>query len=65
MSFEYIKTTKKNKERKEENNNQQRSPSKHLDKDGQTLTVGDNVVLLTKGVDNNKYTEGTVVTSPP
>ena len=52
--LKYIKNTKAKK----------KAGPVHIDKEGVTLSVGDRVVLLTKGVDNSIYEEATIKILP-
>ena len=61
--LDYIKRTKERKDK----DNSQRAPKRkqeHVDKDGNVLAIGDRVILLAPGVDNDQYKEGTIKTLP-
>ena len=63
--LKYIKNAKDKKERTEANREKStKAEPTHIDKDGVTLSVGDRVVLLTKGVDNSVYEEATIKILP-
>ena len=56
----YIDSTQASKKKHTDNTSDTTSKIEHKDKEGRVLQVGDRVVLLTAGVDNKKYEEGTI-----
>ena len=61
--LKYIETSKKDSKIKARATAGSQQPL-HRDKDGKVLEEGDTVVLLTSGVDNDKYEEGKVKKLP-
>ena len=61
--LDYIKQAKVRRSRDSTQSASERK-QEHIDKDDNVLAIGNRVVLLTPGVDNHLYKEGTIKTLP-